>query len=647
MVAALEPQGDTIAMNGSDTLYDVTQQVIANCPGIGTHGITYSGGGSGVGAGQMLAHTQRVSPMSRALKNSEYCVASGTAFNAGARPGLAEDLLVGLDGVALVSDQTTSCASTTANGFGRTTAFPVFADGLTGTPTSCPGCDASNNYTFADSFDALKVLYFGLTHDGTYDCNGSVRKSLVKNWANLFADTTCAGGSTCSTGLTHAFRRSDLSGTTDAFVSVFTLPAKPGLPAGGSVGIGTLSTVPVGASQKMNPFCNGSDNTAATPTISFGGSSDFQDKDPIRVLCGANGANDDVCQGNPATGSGNFRGDLGVVLPVLIPDTTTAAATDFYHSQNCSTACTLVAPIRANRIPAGFKCPDGTAPLAGFCYMPATASGDPRCHAAFSTKCVSSPGRPDGRLYNLINVVAASQVPTASRGTAPYQMALDVQGRILTGAFYRIHETSIAPHNVPDASVGTTGTCHENDDTSQIGCLVNADPCAVGYAGREAAKFYPGLGSPAIAQPAPLKAAAINGTPPFTPGLNPDLAITNLLQAPGTTPLYPIARRLYFATIYGFANAPTPDGLNGGLQGGEKLLADCYGNNSIVGPAISSHGYINIPGGVQCLDYPEELATTSTPPVNVQGPGSVALGGCNLGLAGQNACSVSPPTITP
>jgi hypothetical protein len=655
MVAALEPNGDTIALNGSDTLLDVTRQVIANCPNIGTHGITYAGGGSGVGAGQMLAHAQRLSPMSRALKNSEYCVTSGAAFTAGARPGLAEDLLVGLDGVAIVADQTTSCASTVANGFGKATAFTVFADGVSGTPASCPGCDGSGNYTFTNSFDALKVLYFGLTHDNTYDCNGSVRKSLIKNWANLFADTTCAGAGTCTTGLTHAFRRSDLSGTTDALLGVLSPPTKPGLPLGvdgkaGTVGIGTLSTAPVGKADKMNPFCNSSDANANPPTLSFGGGSDFQDKDPVRISCGAGGATDDVCQGNPVVGASNFRGDLGVVLPVLIPDTFTATANDFYHSANCSTACVLVAPIKPNQIPAGFKCPDGTPTLAGFCYMPATTSGDPRCKSAFSTKCVSSSGKPDGRLYNLTNVISASQVPAGQRGTSPYQMAIDVEKRILTGgAFYRIHETSAGAHNVPDATVGTTGTCRENDDTSQIGCLVNSDPCAVGYAGREAAKFYPGLGSPAIPQPASLKAASINGTPPFTPGADPDAAITNLLQPTGTLPLYPLARRLYVATIYGFGAPPSPsDG--SGLQGGEKLLADCFGNNAIVGPAISSHGFVQIPGGVQCLDYPEELGTTSTPAVNVQGPGNVALGGCGVltpPLVAANACSVSPPTITP
>ena len=193
--------------------------------------------------------------------------------------------------------------------------------------------------------------------------------------------------------------------------------------------------------------------------------------------------------------------------------------------------------------------------------------------------------------------------------------------------------------NVPDSTVGQTGLCQEDDDTSQIGCLTDSDPCSIGYAGREAAKSFPGLGTPAIPQSAPLKALAVNGTPPFTPpsvSADPDLALDNLLAPPGTTPLYPFSRRLYFSTIYGFGN----------LKGGEQELAQCYANNAIVGPAMTSHGFVAVPGGVQCLDYPEELPTSDTPAANVQGAGNVALGGCALGLTGQNACAVSPPFIT-
>jgi hypothetical protein len=272
-------------------------------------------------------------------------------------------------------------------------------------------------------------------------------------------------------------------------------------------------------------------------------------------------------------------------------------------------------------------------------FAGSTTSPDPRCITANTTKCADLTGRPDGRQYNLATVVAASQIPTAQRGTTPFQYAFDANKRIMTGSFYRIHSTTAGAGNVPDPTVGQTGLCQENDDTSQIGCLTDSDPCSIGYAGRESAKSYPGTGTPPVPQTAPLKALAVNGTPPFTPAsvnADPDTALKNLLQPAGTTPLYGLSRRLYFNTIFGFSN----------LKGGENELAQCYGNNAIVGPAVSGHGFVAIPGGVQCLDYPEELGTTSTPAPNVQGTGNVALGGCNLGLTGQNACSVSPPVIT-
>jgi ABC-type phosphate transport system substrate-binding protein len=653
--------GDGLALNGSDTLFDVTQSIIGACPGqfsdFATHGISYLGGGSGVGAGQMDTGAQMISPMSRALKSSEYC-----AIGSPSSPGLTEDLLVGIDGVAISANQTTSCsaASGSANGVGSAAAFAVTADGTAtgGAPATCPGCDASNTYTFGaggsalysgqPSFDALAVLYFGLTHDGTYNCASPVRKSLIKNWKNLFSSDCAAGDSTCTAGLTHAWRRSDLSGTTDAFVSVLNPPggsATNGKGAGVSVGIGTLSTVPAAfQSKKSNPFCNSADaNPAAgaAAAVSFGGSADFSDLDPVRTNCAAG---DNVCQGfkSFASNGGSFAGDLGVVLPILIPDSTSTLTSDLYPSSACTTQCIPVAPYKGNQAAffPGFLCPNGSPPVGGVCFMPFAGSPtapDPRCVVTNTqTKCgdVAS-GKPDGRRYNLVTVVASSQVPTSDR-TGNFEFAIDANKRILNGDFFRVHELTAAANNVPNPSAGTTGLCKENDDTSQIGCLTDSDPCSVGYAGREAAKSYPGTGSPATPQSAPLKALSVNGTPPFTPGADPDAALKNLLAAPGTTPLYPLARRLYVGTIYGFSN----------LAGGENELMQCYGNNSVVGPAITSHGFVAVPGGVQCLDYPEELSTTSTPAPNVQGPGNVALGGCGAGLTGQNACAVSPPVIT-
>ncbi len=156
-LAAVEPGGgNNLALNGSDTLFDVTKAVIASCgvlkpadggPAngmgfvdfIGDH-ISYLGGGSGVGAGQMGLGLQELSPMSRAMKNSEYCTPGATAAGEGAAAANSEALLVGIDGVAITANQTNSCAAST----GVATGLGAASFAVTGT---CAGCDASGNYT--------------------------------------------------------------------------------------------------------------------------------------------------------------------------------------------------------------------------------------------------------------------------------------------------------------------------------------------------------------------------------------------------------------------------------------------------------------------------------------------------------------------
>ena len=695
-VAALEPGGNNIALNGSDTLFDVTQDVITQCkstfngsdgnPTFASYNITYKGGGSGAGSAQMQAGLQQITPMSRALKNTEYCSGSTSP----ASPGLTADLLVGIDGIAIVANPVTACDTNTsapANGVGTLAAFEVTSDGTaTGAPVPfvannplCPGCinDGAGNsaYQLHDSFDALKILYFGLTHSdanpanqGSYDCGlgasgGVVRKSLIRNWKNLFSTDCATGDNTCAAstvapvaigGLTHAWRRSDLSGTTDAFVSVLN-------PSGR--GIGTLPGVPA-AGTKVNPFCNSTDATSGTASV--GGSADFSDNDPIRTTCGAAGAIDNVCgysgkkQGD--TTAGNNIGDLGVVLPILLPDSATALATDIYPPNvACTNACVLVAPIAGNQLPAGYRCVDGTLPVAGGCFMPAV-NGDPRCVSGNHNKCAGASGNPDGRRYNLATVILATQIPQAQRGLYAYQFASDAnskQGnrRFLTGSFFRIHEYSAGLHNAP--VTGTTGQCRENDDTSQIGCLVDSDPCSVGYAGREASKFFPGVGgTPVTSAATKLKALAVGGdvvvsgatvtvplTPPYTvAGADENLAIEDLLNTTidSSHPFYPLSRRLYVASEVGFGN----------LQGGEKQLARCYADNSHVNSIVQLHGFVplnglNGPGGVQCVDYPEDeqgATATTSPPANVRAAladTTQYLPGCNTGLTGHNSCLVS------
>ena len=98
------------------------------------------------------------------------------------------------------------------------------------------GCDASGNYVFADWKDVLAVVYAGQNHTsarallGTtsktrnparINCASPVRKALADNWGTLF-NTNCAatGDPLNCVKLKHAFRRGDLSGTTDTFVTL-------------------------------------------------------------------------------------------------------------------------------------------------------------------------------------------------------------------------------------------------------------------------------------------------------------------------------------------------------------------------------------------------------------------------------------------
>ena len=646
--AAADTNGNTLQLNGSDTLFDVTNEVLGTCgttfgAGSNVTTLSYLGGGSGVGAGQMGLATagQAISPMSRALKSTEFCTTTPTVYSGAvtAGPNKTEGLVLGIDGVAIAVNQVMSCSSSSANGFGITTPIAVLTGG-NGTPTGATytlGDPTGTMYQNQPSLDALAVLYFGLTHDGTFNCGSDTRKTLIKSWKNLFSTDCATGDTTCSAGLTHAWRRSDLSGTTDAFVSVLNPPGK---------GIGTLSNVPTGATKKANPFCNSFDANNAGST-SFGGSSDFQDLDPVRTICGSGGTIEGVCEAtqNFAT-AGSGTGDLGVVLPVLLPDGPIVNhATDDYPTASCSTSCTLVAIAAGSRIPSGFKCPGGGNPIGGACYLPYRLNGtdqDPRCVAAASTRCVGAAGRPDGRVYNNIIAVNASVFTSTPgyaiyHGNKEYQMAMDANFRILNGSFFRIHSNTAGKNYAAGvgSETGTTGLCTENDDTSQIGCLADSDPCSVGYAGRESAKGYPGVDNGTgtiVPTPQPLKALAIDGTPPYTPGTDPDLALENLLVAGTPSPLYPLARRLYFNTIYGFSN----------LQGGEMQLAQCFGTSSISGAAISDHGFVKVPAGVQCIDYPESQPT-ATPAPNVNGVGNAALGGC-AAAAGTNtdACTSFP-----
>src|SRR5262249_9461407 len=84
-----------------------------------------------------------------------------------------------------------------------------------------------------------------------------------------------------------------------------------------------------------------------------------------------------------------------------------------------------------------------------------------------------SPGVAEGRAFN--------QHLYLLQGSAGGYQTTNA-GAFMTGAYYRIHTTTAFPSTAP--SFTTPGViCQFPDMIDQIGCLVQASPCSIGYAG--------------------------------------------------------------------------------------------------------------------------------------------------------------------
>jgi hypothetical protein len=484
---------DNLPLKGSDTLEEVTTDVLAACPGATSHGVSYQGTGSTAGENAMTAGTQTVAPMSRFL-NLTAGVCNGPppgspGFVAGAGASTAEGLVIGLDGVAIVAGQANATACGGGLAFSAARSFQVTDS--TGAPViNCSGCDVgTSTYHLQTWRDVLALVYAGKTHamtGTTRDCAGDVRRSLVNNWASLF-ETGCTGAS--CTQLKRAFRRADLSGTTDTFLGLVGLNSMP------------LAQNVTGATAKQIDFCN------ANSAVLFGGDSDYLDNDPIRRPCDTN---EEACARD---------GTLGLVTLVEVPGNLTNAQN--YPGQPCSLGkFRLLKPANT-----GINvCPNGGGLLFGKCFQPTIENAD----GTFTADCLArkSPVQGiggagmDGRAYNL----------ASKNADGTYRR--DTRNRFITGAYYRLHTTKTITPGAP--------VCFQDDATTQIGCLARANGCAIGFAGREAGTLPP-AGS--------VAALTLNGMAPTQANIE---ALVTTPNDPSDD--YPLARKLFFSSIVGFEN---------------------------------------------------------------------------------------------
>ena len=576
----------SISFKGSDTLFTLTQELLTPtaqngntplCPG--AVGLTYLGGGSGTGEGALVTGAQTVAPMSRFLQGSTtgLCAAAGTT---------AEGIVFALDGVGVFTATATG-GSAACNGAAGTNSTCTPTTPAVGLAYDTTVADPAGAYTFLNYKDVLKVLYAGVAHAGApaadQGCNGSIRQFLANNYGSVFEVANCTGS---CTQIRHIFRRDDSSGTSDIFSQLLGLASPNNI-------TNQLGPYFLG----VDSFCNAfhaasgtSGNTAgasvqsqlpvvAGATVSYQNviPYDYQDNDPIRRACAGTGvnpqrtsnANENVCEPDGALPT-KAAGTLGLVLPMA--DTSLAGAAQFGSGLACSGGSILAAfPTVPTYNSAGrltlatATCPNGDSPSGINCNVPTDANGNPNCVADQNTLPPISvvlppnglkPANADGRVFNkFVYNVPASGTPTVATDNTANGSTAGGQ-RPIMGAYYRLHQTLTM--NNPD----NTNLCAFPDMTQQIGCLVQASPCSIGYAGRVADN--------------------VTGTTALLVSAIPD-SQTCVQQFS-----YPLSRKLYLDSLIGFGAS--------GVNGQELALAKCEGiSSAAINQAVTDNNFVPLP----------------------------------------------------
>ncbi len=350
----------------------------------------------------------------------------------------------------------------------------------------------------------------------------------------------------------------------------------------------------------------------------------YQDFDLVRRPCvgGGNGqggslpapTNSGTVQPNfPATPAEQVcgpNGTLGLVLPIRAPvnDPGVLPTSDLYPTKPCLRGSFNFGP--APKVPGSATkdtlCPNGDVPLgnkaadynpstgqvvasSGICLIPSAADGDSQCiNGKNNLPVVVDPPNPtlvatDGRVYNL-HVYGPGSTPLYKTDAEVGKSPVSTFARQITGSFFRIHSTRtlIASGPTCPGAGGDGRCCARSDSTDQINCLVEADPCSLGFSSLPA----PELDLQTSGSVESALAASINGV------RSAAACWTSL------TSTYSLSRLQYFNTVIGFEN----------VTGNELGMARCFAGAIVGGPAayqafLQSYGLVPLPTGPVCREY--------------------------------------------
>jgi hypothetical protein len=497
--------------------------------------------------------------------------------------------------------------------------------------TAADGCTTPGVYVLNDWKDVMALVYGGQNHTtapqllaggarnpARINCASPVRQALVNDWNSVFTDSILDPQPCRATSclrLKHAFRRGDLSGTTDTFVTLV------GLPAIAPYTTTTVANLPtVDANATANAFCNAGTN------IMNKGDSDYLDLDPIRRIADSDSAGngrlgfEQVAQGynppsnpplaigvddrtepavtvmmdfsvstepnilpdpNIANSAANqkaalpLRKGLGVVLPIEVPGNYVDERIAYY-----STVPLFGEPVLCTPGKYAISIPDGQHPSTALCpngrnqpcLLPVNVDNPavPNFNCLNNSPLPAAPPLRDARVYNLLVVDPVGHYVRDNYLNPNLTLSALRQSRVVS-AFFRLHmsQTDQLGGFAPGIN------CKKFTSTEQIGCLVAANPCSIGYAGRESVDNALNI----AAQVAGIKATPAN--------------IANLVNGSGL-PVYPISRRLWINALNGFSS----------VTGDQLSFLHCFQGTvpgvplADIDQVVQNRNFVPVPAGV-------------------------------------------------
>jgi len=356
----------------------------------------------------------------------------------------------------------------------------------------------------------------------------------------------------------------------------------------------------------------------------------YQDNDPIRRQCIGFSTQtakpaEEVCNiDNPLGPGAGSGGQLGLVLALPEVDWITQSGTTNCNGALCPAVAIYPTAKCSSFVTGGemqvFRCatqniknnvcPDGAA-INGGCQMPNNAAGTSFCenYGGFWPSGTDLTAN-DGRIFNLV-----AYDGTSAGGPIAYPIPGSTASLNFTGAFTRIHMTepiwdtsaSATPPALPGGGQAQ-GPCQATSMDDQMGCLTQADPCSIGYAGDGAKGWNVHQG----------RALAVAGTDAL------EVAQVYATTSGVQNGSYQLWRKLYYNTSNGF------DGINGTTlftdkagvsDNGEAELAlgQFESNTASVTALLSTYGFFSLSnspngGGAQpfCEDFNENILCSAT-----------------------------------